>query len=656
MKITLSQINLFPLKFKLPSFSLNPFPSEVKNLEEIYFGIKLKFLLIFLFVILVLPFCSSTHYITGIVNDAFDRRDANDLEVILWNPLNGINDNLTDVIGVNGNSGASNIYLIDCEMLKIPCEVNDVLNVKVLSYPYSFEVNLTVTGAGFDVVSNITLNSLPTTSLVFPENFANTSLEEINFNCSYEDLDSNIENVGLYGNWSGGFHLNETKSVSGESGSVLFSKNLEEGIYEWSCFAGDNLSVFTFAENNFTLNVDRTEPIVNSVLVNESFVCGTSSFVRVICNTNDFLTGIKRVFIEARKPNGTMINYSASFLSGDDYYADIFLNLEGEWDFNCISIDFSNNSANLSSSEFIVYSDLPDLEIFPEINFSNANPVESENVTISTFVFNNGCSDADNFLVGFFDGDPFLGNQIGNNETISVLGRSNKSVNVSWSAKVGPTNIFSFADLSYVISEFNETNNEDNKTIDVGLWQEFYGNVSSVKILSDKNLNNFTLWEEGFNQSGNVFMTDMESNIDWTSLVAISRNSSGGISYNDFSEIDSGLGTSDFKDSVEEIFTTSGVPDLTKDFFVHKNDINDVPIINSTETGVFFTGILWDSSDDTNGEYDLIDKEDLVFVAELNRRALGSYGVYDYELRVPVNLRSYDSTNEEDIYFYYDLV
>ena len=178
-------------------------------MQQLFCLVKMKFFLIFLISVFLFPFCSGAHYITGIANDAFDSRSANDLKVVLWNSANGISDNLTDVIGVNGNSRADNVYLIDCEMLKISCEVNDVLSVKVLSYPYSYEVNLTVTGAGFDVASNITLNSIPSFSFVFvddsfqfpvfPENeidlFANAT-REVFCEAVIEELDGDtLQNI-----------------------------------------------------------------------------------------------------------------------------------------------------------------------------------------------------------------------------------------------------------------------------------------------------------------------------------------------------------------------------------------------------------------------------------------------------------------------------
>jgi hypothetical protein len=120
------------------------------------------FLLFFIF--FSLPFVKGAHFIVGIVEDAGDGTLANGREVVLWNPVNGVNDNLTDIVGPTGNSGANNIYLIDCELLDTPCAVGDELRADVIlegdGYISNF-VSLTVTGAGFDIMPNLTLNSPP---------------------------------------------------------------------------------------------------------------------------------------------------------------------------------------------------------------------------------------------------------------------------------------------------------------------------------------------------------------------------------------------------------------------------------------------------------------------------------------------------------------
>jgi len=62
---------------------------------------------------------------------------------------------------------------------------------------------------------------------------------------------------------------------------------------------------------------------------------------------------------------------------------------------------------------------------------------------------------------------------------------------------------------------------------------------------------------------------------------------------------------------------------------------------------------LWDSSDANNGEYN--GTQDVVFITKLNNNAPGRYGIYDYEIKIPVRLREYDTADSNNVYFYYDL-
>jgi len=620
--------------------------------------------MLFSFLILVfiaVPVVSGAHYITGKVENALDGTLANDHTVVLWNPNNGIDDNITDIIGLNGNSGADYTYMIDCELLSVPCKSGDRLNVSVINngdnYVSINVVEVKATGKGFDIAENLTLNSPPISNLTSPVNYANFS-DIIDFNCSVEDYDLNLVNVSLYGNWSGGWHVNETLSISGGNDSAVFSKNLSEGRYVWNCLATDDPGISNFSENNYTVTVDRTTPSISSIFINESSVCGTEDYVRVNCTVTDSLTDINNVIIESIYENGSY-NYSAQLLSGDTYYADVLVNETGNWSFNCIANDSAGNLVNLTSEVLIAYSDAADLIVYySEIVFSNNAPVEDEPVIINATIYNKGCSDANSFLVGFYNGDPDSdGEQINSNRTVSISSLSNITTNVSWDAVIGKNNIFVLADVSDIIIEFNESNNKENNTFDVGAWQEFHGNISIDKLLSDFSIFNMTSWNNESNLSGNVFITDSESGIDWFSLQAIGKNISNDTTTDDFSNMDYLLNMTSFNDSIYEVFTDGGVAKASENFTVSFIDIYDVPIINSTNNSNFITGILWDYSDDVDdGEYSVDDEEDLIFIAKINTDKQGKYGINDYEINIPVRMREYNSTDIDEIYFYYDLL
>ncbi len=612
-----------------------------------------KIILMFILAILFLQPVLAAHYIVGIVNNALDGENANGKQVVLWKPSAGINDNLTDIIGPTGNSGADNNYTIDCELLS-SCNLGDEIRVKVLNGGdnyISYWVNLSVTGAGYDMAPNITLNSIPNSTLIFPVSYANFS-DEVTFNCSASDFDG-LSNITLYGNWSGGWHANDTKEITGKNNQTFFTKNLSEGKYVWNCLATDNVSISIFSNTNFSITIDRTAPVINSVYINQSYVCG-DSYVRVNCSAEEAFTDIGKVTIEAIAPSFSK-NYSTQILEGDAYYADIFVNETGEWKFNCITNDSAGNIANFTSSTINRYYASSDLRIEPSgINFSNYDPVENQEIVVGAIIYNDGCSDANNFLVGFYKNESF-GEQINSNRTVSVPQRSNSTANVTWNAEIGITNFYVFADVKGDISEENENNNEANKTLNVGAWQEFYGNVSTHKLLADNLTFNMTLWENASNLQGNVFISDMESNVDWGNLQAIGRDASGAPASDDFSEIDASLRMGGFSDSVYSIFTDGGNPKKTDSFLVHQKYIYNVSVINSTNTTNFITGLLWDMSDDFDGEFSQDDEEDLVFVTKLNESSSGIYGKYDYEITIPVRLREYKGPDTSGVYIYYDL-
>ena len=618
---------------------------------------KIKIFLIFIFLIFLIGFCSAVHNITGIVNDAKDGTLANDYIITLWNSLNGLEDNLTDIIGPNGNSGEDNNYLIDCELLGTPCSLNDNLSIKVFNNgsDYVTEIlNVTVTGASEDSVGDLTLNSPPTTFPASPTNFQNLSIQEIEINCSISDLDSNLYNATLYGNWSGGWHENETKAVSGDDTYILFTKTFGQGTYKYGCKVTDNLSISTFSQQNNTFTIDLTDPIISSVQINESSVCG-SQMVRVNCTATDQILGVNKVIIQAITPSYTK-NHTGIFLTGNTYYSDVWINETGSWKFNCIVNDSAGNQDNLTSDLLGRYSADPDFYInYQTILLNNTDPIENQSIIINATIENLGCGDASNVLIGFFKGDPDLGGINLDNDTISINGLSSNEASIFWNANIGINNIFVFADYGDSFSEENESDNKANKSFSINSWQEIYGNISINKLIGNVSFN-LTHWLNETNLAGNVFITDSECNINWLSLQAIGKNKTGEDSSDDFSEIDTLLGMSKFGDSVSILFSDNQVPKQTETFLVHQKEILNVPVINSSENSNFITGILWDYSDDSvDGEYDSSDQEDLIFVTKVNKEVQGDYGVYDYEIEIPVKLREYKSPDYSEIYFYYDL-
>ncbi len=286
-----------------------------------------------------------------------------------------------------------------------------------------------------------------------------------------------------------------------------------------------------------------------------------------------------------------------------------------------------------------------DLEIHSTgINFSNLKPIEGELVTIDGTITNNGDKNAQNVVVQFLDDSLGIGNT-----TLNISCNSTSIAVINWTAQIGPNNITLVIDPQDLITEINETNNNATQNITLGGYSLYLGNIfTSYVILGSASANLFSR----LGSSANVLVVDSDSVVNFDSLQALGVRKSGGSASNDFSELDTLLNMTTFNDSIMRRWSTdgssaSGITSLR----VGSQFISSVPIINSTNTSSFVTGILWDTSTDTNGEFDYGERENIVFVTSVNGSKTGAYGTYDYEFLVPSLLRSYTGvTSAVDFY------
>ena len=121
----------------------------------------------------------------------------------------------------------------------------------------------------------------------------------------------------------------------------------------------------------------------------------------------------------------------------------------------------------------------------------------------------------------------------------------------------------------------------------------------------------------------------------------------------DFEEIDTVLNSTGYIDSVNRTYTVNSTSKNTASFIIFTSTIANISIANSTNTSNFITGILWDKSDDTNSQYN--GTQDIVFASKINPDKQGKYGIYDYEIRVPSELKKYKTTNIQSVVFYAEL-
>jgi len=307
---------------------------------------------------------------------------------------------------------------------------------------------------------------------------------------------------------------------------------------------------------------------------------------------------------------------------------------------------------NIEANVGVFNNIFPDLIVF-SIAFNSSNPDEEENITILAVVGNQGSKKAKDFFVDFYDGNESNLSQV----VISTIfvdqikKFSNVSLNTTWIATpVGPHNITVSADPTHVVIESNESNNNLTVVLHVKSLAVYFGHtVGNLTLATSLNQSEYK-WVA--TDAGNIYFSNSDANISFNDLVALGRNISGDPVKNDFLYVDQNIRMVNFNDSIQRIWAqNASTPKQTTNFTVFGTLIQNVPYINSTNSSNFISGILWDSKDDTDGRYGPTDKEDLVFVTNINRNQSGKIGVFDYEAKIPVLLRVYNSTSNQLKYF-----
>ncbi len=132
-------------------------------------------------IILASPYSSAAHWVAGYVENALDTTSPDGRTLRLWNPSNS--QETLAIVGPSGPSGTPNVYMIDCELLATPCKVGDTLNLTIQNdasgYTAKNTVEVIVTGAGFDVAQNLSINTPPSFAGLLVEDSLSSPLNEI---------------------------------------------------------------------------------------------------------------------------------------------------------------------------------------------------------------------------------------------------------------------------------------------------------------------------------------------------------------------------------------------------------------------------------------------------------------------------------------------
>jgi len=422
-----------------------------------------------------------------------------------------------------------------------------------------------------------------------------------------------------------------------------------EGKHNWSVICYDNSTNRNYGNSTvFFLTVDSSAPSItlftpfNSSTLenyNVSFSYNVTDNFNVsncslILNNQIRITNFSVVM--------NMTNYFNLSVPGKDY----------NWSISCTDL-----AGNLNQS--LTYTILvPDLKInLSDIFFSKDFPAENELIYINATVRNIGSGNQTrNSTVRFYTNNPDInGIQIGPNFSVNVTSGYSVNVTINYTPETGRNNIFVVIDPNASINgslvESNETNNIANRTLFITAYNIYYGGVFAELVLDTSDNLSILSWYNLSSFNGNIFAADSDSIPDFFSLIALGRNRSSNFSMEDFEEIDIALNFSNSSDSINSTWTFRNLTKAVSNFTSFDRLIQDVPVVNSTNTSSFITGILWDTSDPNNGTFN--GSQDIAFVTKVSKKSQGYYGTYDYEIKVPANLERYLKPNEQDSISFY---
>ncbi|MBN2053006.1 hypothetical protein JW756_05875 [Candidatus Woesearchaeota archaeon] len=503
---------------------------------------------------------------------------------------------------------------------------------------------------GYSETWNITIDLYPPAPNITTANYSwfNTATPNISFIIT-DNFDSNLSYT---------MYVNSSANVSGTAANNTQSSTNLHDLNANSSFviilqANDDAGNY-MNSSSIIIYVDTVKPDIeliaptngeniNSTSAQFNFTATDNMAAYMICNLT-ISNGMNQTNINATSTILQTINKSG-FVPGTY-----------NWNVTCIDL-----AGNVNTSETLNFTiNAPDLIITSgNITLSASSPEEGQNITLFANITNIGGTVAYNITVQFWLGDPDSGGtQINGNKTIADLDSwGTTTVNVTYNTSIGYNNIFVVVDpptaTNGSIVEGNESNNKANNTFTVSLYQVYSGNITAMIYLEKQSINeSIYTWNVANATGGNIFVADIESAINFNSLQAIAQNTLNATVFNDFANIDTALGTTNYSDSINITYTLDGAAKVLKTFDVFNGNINNVPIVNSTNVSSFVTGILWDTSDG-NREYN--GTQDIVFITEINKSQVGGNGeICDFEIKVPALLRNYDGAGTS-VAFYYEL-
>lgn len=228
------------------------------------------------------------------------------------------------------------------------------------------------------VTFNINTNS-PATTQNYPTNglWLNSQLN-IPFNFTSIDTDG-IDTCELRGNWTGVWHLNQSKTGISSGVETSFDLlNITDGTYKWNVWCNDTLGSGAFTLTNFTFNVDSVNPLISygtGMQVDGANLSQNSIFVNVTVTELNEDTIIFRLY------NSTGI-YNTTSSTSELRQINWTSLPQGTYTYNVTVNDSAGNSNYTASQTLHLDTTNPTVVLISPVNNTITN-VSSQNLTVN---------------------------------------------------------------------------------------------------------------------------------------------------------------------------------------------------------------------------------------------------------------------------------
>lgn len=190
------------------------------------------------------------------------------------------------------------------------------------------------------------IDKTPTSTLNNPTDNQYIATSSITFSITPTDAeDTSGLGVDLYGNWSGGWHLNTTNASAYNNTQTNFTLNLLEGIYIYNAEVNDPTGHKNFSLSNYTFIVDLTNPAVSYDATTDSSGYYSKDYILINISASDINLDSVRL-----NWNGTNETFVTNV--GDNYWENKTGLSEGNYTFYGWANDSSGNY-NVTSESVI---------------------------------------------------------------------------------------------------------------------------------------------------------------------------------------------------------------------------------------------------------------------------------------------------------------